>query len=39
VFLLRQSPLLRFLVVAAGLIVLLIALYLKFRPERTAAAP
>ena len=34
-----QSPLLRFLAVAAGLIVLLIALYLKFRPERTAAAP
>ena len=34
-----QSPLLMFLAVAAGLIVLLVALYLKFRPERTAAAP
>jgi hypothetical protein len=32
-----QSPLLRFLAVTVGLIVLLVALYLKFRPSRTAA--
>lgn len=31
-----QSPLLRFLAVAVGLLVLLIALYLKFRPDRAA---
>jgi hypothetical protein len=32
-----QSPLLRFLAVTVGLIVLLVALYLKFLPSRTAA--
>jgi hypothetical protein len=32
-----QSPLLRFLAVTVGLIVLLVALYLKFRPSRTTA--
>lgn len=33
-----QSPLLRFLAVAVGLLVLLIALYVKFRPGRTASS-
>jgi hypothetical protein len=32
-----QSPLLRFLAVTVGLIVLLVALYLKFRSSQTAA--